>query len=356
MGAITHYLTASLCSSGFHPAGWRFCSGTAFPIGRRLQTMARLAEGCGLQAVWLGQPGGDGIRLDPLPLLGSLIGVTEQIGLGAYWAVDHAEPFHVARVFATLDHLSGGRTAWIVGLGGGASLTEQYRHVPPLDPQPYADRAAEMIDVAGALWDSWEDEGFALDVPSGRFADPDRVHPVNHAGAFFTVRGPLNVPRPVQGKPPIVMTLPADGPLRRVATQAADVVLLDCTTPQQARAARNALPGTRLLINVMPIFGGTEAEAQSRARMLDAAGSGGPACLRFIGTPEQLVASWAVWLAEGACDGFNLMPAVLPDDLEVIAAAVMPLAQKYGQVQRGYAGRTLRDHLGLSRPRSRFAA
>ena len=98
----------------------------------------------------------------------------------------------MARVFATLDHLAGGRTAWIAGLFGGADLGPFFGHardVPQDDD--YIQRAREFIDLTRALWDSWEDEAFLLDKPSGRFADPDRVHPVHHAGRFFTVRGPL---------------------------------------------------------------------------------------------------------------------------------------------------------------------
>ena len=95
------------------------CRAATFPIGRRFQDMARIPPSAeGLDAVWLGR--GDRVRIDPLPLLGSLIAGTQRLGLGAHWAVEHTEPFNVARVFATLDHLSGGRTAWIAGLPGDA--------------------------------------------------------------------------------------------------------------------------------------------------------------------------------------------------------------------------------------------
>jgi alkanesulfonate monooxygenase SsuD/methylene tetrahydromethanopterin reductase-like flavin-dependent oxidoreductase (luciferase family) len=351
------HLTASLAGSGFHPAAWRCGPQPAFPAGRRLQQMAQLAERGGLDAVWLGPPRFgpaavatgqvDATRLDPLPVLGSLIAGTTQIGLGAHWGVDGTEPFHVARVFATLDHLAYGRTAWIVGL--------------PADDADLA-RAAELVDVTRKLWDSWEDEGFLLDVPTGRFADPARVHPIEHAGAFFTVRGPLNVPRPVQGNPPLVMTCPASAAGRRFAAATADVLLLDAATPDAA-AARPA-GGARALVNVMAVLGETEAAAQQRADALDglitpqlaaALHADGPCrTLRFVGTPDRLVDVFAAWA--GSCDGFNILPAVLPDDLALFVDAVVPIARARGLAPAGAAGTTLRAHLGLDRPRSRYAA
>jgi alkanesulfonate monooxygenase SsuD/methylene tetrahydromethanopterin reductase-like flavin-dependent oxidoreductase (luciferase family) len=97
-----HYLTASLCRSGFHPGAARLCTGPAWPIGRRLLDMAQSTERIGLRAAWLGEQGAGPFRLDPVVTLGSLIGVTQRLGLGAHWAVDHAEPFHIARVLARL--------------------------------------------------------------------------------------------------------------------------------------------------------------------------------------------------------------------------------------------------------------
>ena len=354
-----HYLTVSLASSGFHPGASRLGADAAWPVGRRLLDMAARAERAGLRAAWLGEtPSADAFRLDPLITLGSLIGVTGRLGLGAHWSVDYAEPFHVARVFATLDHLSGGRTAWIVGLGGTA-FAAQNRHIASLDAERYRRRAAEMIDIVRALWDSWEDEGWALDVPSGRFADPDRVHPIRHEGEFFAVRGPLNVPRPVQGNPLLVHALPEDERLRPLAFRTADVLLADLAAPAEARALRAAIRGSgrdpgqlRLLVNLMPILGGSEAEAQARARDLDATAPGGPSCLRFVGTPEQLVQLWGAWT--GAADGFNLLPAVLPSDLEPIEEAI-GIARRRGLCASDDPGPTLRARLGLARPRSRFA-
>ncbi len=180
---------------------------------------ARTAEGGGLDAVLLGFPTApravqasgqsegkiDRLHLDPLPLAGLLIGATRHIGLCGYWPADVAEPFHVARVFGTLDHLSGGRMGWIAGLGGSAETAGRFQRADlALSDEDAAARFVELIDVARQLWDSWEDKGFVVDQATGTFADPEHVHPIEHAGLFFTVRGPLNVPRPEQGQPVIL--------------------------------------------------------------------------------------------------------------------------------------------------------
>jgi alkanesulfonate monooxygenase SsuD/methylene tetrahydromethanopterin reductase-like flavin-dependent oxidoreductase (luciferase family) len=362
------HLTASLASSGFHPASWRAVPAPGFPVGRRFQAYASIAERGGLDAIWLGPPrfgpaaqasgAVDAIRLDPLPLLGALIAGTHRIGIGAHWGVQHAEPFHVARVFSTLDHLSYGRTAWIVG--------------PPDADDAGFSRATELVEVTRKLWDSWEDEGFLLDVPTGRFADPARVHPIEHAGRFFTVRGPLNVPRPVQGNPPLVMAFPAADAGRRLAAGVADVLLLDCAKPDEAavqcRAIQALRPAgdVRVLVNIVIVLGDTQAEARRRADALDGmiapaldaalCADGECRTLRFVGSPEELAALFADWWAAGVCDGFNILPAVLPDDLAMLADAVVPLARTRGLRPYSYAGTTLREHLALHRPRSQYAA
>lgn len=148
-----HHLTVSLAATGFHGQGWRLCEGEALPVGRRIQDMARLAERAWFDAVWLGHEGP--VRIDPLPLLGSLVAVTQRIGLGAHWTVDHAEPFHVARVLATLDHLAHGRTAWWCGLGDDGRPPAGFGHATPRDAAGAQARTAEFIDVVRKLWDSW---------------------------------------------------------------------------------------------------------------------------------------------------------------------------------------------------------
>jgi alkanesulfonate monooxygenase SsuD/methylene tetrahydromethanopterin reductase-like flavin-dependent oxidoreductase (luciferase family) len=361
------HLTVSLAGSGYHPASWRVSRLSPRPDATAIQQVASVAERGKLDAILLGLPvdtaaGADKVNalpLDPLPLLGSLIGVTRQIGIAAAWTVDYTEPFHVARVFASLDHLSYGRTAWIADMFGVEALAPRIGRPPQVfGVAQYCQRAGEFIDVVKKLWDSWEDAALALDKASGTFVDPDRVHPIEFAGEFFTVRGPLNVPRPPQGNPLLILRDPADREARQFVAAMADVVLLSCESLAQARERCGELRALaaprrpRVLANIGVTLGGTEAAAQRWATELDAMAPP-PAGLRFVGTPEQLIELFAAWEREGACDGFNLLPAVL-DDVDLFVDRAIPLGQKNGLFRADYAGTTLRDHFGLTRPVSQY--
>ncbi len=370
------HLLVSLAAHGWHPAAWRVTQAAAFAGAAPFRAMARTAERGGLDAVLLGLPTApmalraagkvDGIRLDPLPLLGAMIGAAERIGLCGWWPGDVAEPFHVARVFATLDHLASGRTGWIAGLEGPEELGTRFRHTNmPESAEDQAARLIELIDVARQLWDSWEDRGFVVDQSTGTFADPEHVHPINHAGRFFTVRGPLNVPRPVQGQPVIFYRdMPADA-ARMGAAASVEVVLAECATVAEATTRRQewrALAqqhgrdpeSLRFIVRVMPVLAESEQAAQKRAAELDAAAP--PASVpRFVGTPEQFVERIADWHGAGACDGFDILPAVLPVDLDLVVETMVPQLRRRGLRGAGYEHATLRGHLGLQRAPSRFA-
>ena len=248
-------------------------SGPGVPDARALQAAVRAAERGKLDAVLLGRwRYGEGkFDIDPLPLMGSMIGITQRIGLAASWTVDFTEPYHVARVFATLDHLSYGRSAWFVDMFGTERLLPLIgKPEETSDTTAYCARAGEFIDVVKALWDSWEDEGFALDKATGMFADPDRVHPIDHTGRFFTVRGPLNVPRPPQGTPPLIMRDPADDAARPFVARYADIILTDDASSEHVRALRALADGRdiRVLTNLRCILGETELRRRKRAAAL----------------------------------------------------------------------------------------
>ena len=352
------HLLASLAAHGWHPAAWRVSGQAGFAGAAPFKAAAQTAERGGLDAVLLGLPTApravraagrvDGLYLDPLPLLGLLIGATQRIGLCGYWPADVAEPFHVARVFATLDHLAGGRTGWIAGLEGRGELAGRVQRPDlPTDDKEAALRLAELIDVARQLWDSWEDRGFVVDQSTGTFADPERVHPIDHAGRFFTVRGPLNVPRPVQGQPVILHRDVPAGDARQGAAASAEIVLAQPATiaeAKQARADWRALAarhgrdadGLRYVVRTMAILAETEAAAARRAAELDGLMAPDAGVPRFVGTPEQFAAHLAEWHAAGACDGFDVLPAVLPIDLDLLVDAVVPLLRQRGLVRTGY--------------------
>ena len=355
---MTIHVALSLAGSGYHPASWQVSRLPAAPNARACQAVARQAEAAGVDAILLGIPvkgaslGSSGrvntMQLDPLPLLGSMIAVTRHIGLGASWTVDFTEPYHVARVFATLDHLSYGRTGWIVDMFGTDALLPLIgKPAQTADVAAYCERAGEFIDVVRQLWDSWEDEAFALDKASGMFVDPDHVHPINHVGPYFQVRGPLNVPRPPQGNPVLIVEDPADTTARRFVANIADVILIDGPSVARCQELHDMAGGrdVRVLANIHFTLGETESAAQHRAATLDALamplfGEG-----RFIGTPARFAEQLADWHRQGGCDGFNLLPAVLPDDVDML---VIP--------QDGVrTTTTFRERLGLVRPRSQFA-
>src|SRR5436853_3116409 len=141
------------------------------------------------------------VTLDLNIMLGPIAGATRHIGLGATYSTTYYAPFHVARTFATLDHLSGGRAAWNVVTSVNDGEAQNFGFDQTLDHDERYDRADEFLEATNALWDTWEDDALILDRASGVFADPDKVHELNHEGKWFSVRSPLTVPRSPQGRP-----------------------------------------------------------------------------------------------------------------------------------------------------------
>ncbi|MDZ5452857.1 LLM class flavin-dependent oxidoreductase [Labrys sp. ZIDIC5] len=160
---------------------------------------------------------------EPFTLLSALSAVTEHIGLVATASTTFDAPYHVARRFASLDHLSGGRAGWNIvttsnpdaalnfGLDDHMGHDERYR------------RAREFYDVVTGLWDSWADDAFTRDVESGLYFDPDKLHVLGHKSEYLSVRGPLNIARPVQGWPVIVQAGSSE-PGRQLAAETAEAV------------------------------------------------------------------------------------------------------------------------------------
>src|ERR1700730_10122410 len=160
---------------------------------------------------------------EPFTLLSALAAVTERIGLVATGSTTFDEPYHIARRFASLDHLSGGRAGWNIvttsnpdaalncGMEEHAEHGERYR------------RAREFYDVVTGLWDSWADDAFIRDVERGFYFDPAKLHVLDHKGEHFSVRGPLNIARPIQGWPVIVQAGASDAG-RQLAAETAEVV------------------------------------------------------------------------------------------------------------------------------------
>ncbi|MDB6001454.1 MAG: class flavin-dependent oxidoreductase [Rhizobacter sp.] len=172
---------------------------------------------------------------EPFTLLSALSQVTEHIGLVATASTTFDEPFHIARRFASLDHLSNGRAGWNVVTTSNPDAALNFGREDHVEHDERYARAREFVDVVTGLWDSWADDAFVRDVQSGLYFDPARLHTLNHKGEYLSVRGPLHIARPVQGWPVIVQA-GASEPGRQLAAETAEVVFAAHGTLSQASA------------------------------------------------------------------------------------------------------------------------
>jgi FMN-dependent oxidoreductase (nitrilotriacetate monooxygenase family) len=174
-------------------------------------------------------------RFEPLTILSALAAVTEHIGLVGTLTASYSEPFNVARQFASLDHLSGGRAGWNVvtsWLEGSASNFSKPSH--PAHDVRYR-LAAEHLDVVQGLWDSWEDDALVHDKATGQFLDPNKLHALNHQGEFFSIKGPLNIARSAQGQP-VIFQAGASEDGKNFAAQRADCIFVTHDDIDEAKA------------------------------------------------------------------------------------------------------------------------
>jgi FMN-dependent oxidoreductase (nitrilotriacetate monooxygenase family) len=216
---------------------------------------------------------------DPLTLLPALAVVTERLGLIATASTTYDQPFHIARKFASLDHLSGGRAGWNVVTTSNPDAAKNFG----LDHHPEHaeryDRAREFVDVVTGLWDSWADDAFIRDVESGVFFDPKKLHVLDHQGPHLSIRGPLNVARPVQGWPVIVQAGSSEAGIK-LAAETAEVVFGAQSTladgqrfyaslkERVARAGRNP-EHVKILPACFVVVGDSEREAREKRALLD---------------------------------------------------------------------------------------
>jgi alkanesulfonate monooxygenase len=162
-------------------------------------------------------------HFEPMTLLSALAMVTERIGLVATVSTSWNEPYHIARKFASLDHISGGRAGWNIVTSGQDAEARNFNHAKAYDHADRYDRAREVVEIVLGLWDSWDDDAFVHDKDTGLFFDPAKLHVLNHKSDRYQVRGPLNVPRPPQGYPLLVQAGSSnDG--RETAAQFAEAI------------------------------------------------------------------------------------------------------------------------------------
>jgi FMN-dependent oxidoreductase (nitrilotriacetate monooxygenase family) len=204
--------------------------------------------------------------------------VTTHIGLGATVSTSFNEPFNVARIFGSIDHISGGRAAWNVVTSSNAKAALNFNLEEHLDHELRYARANEFVDVVRGLWDCWEDGAIVADKATGRFVDASKVRPLNHKGRFFQVKGPVNMARCPQGHPVIIQAGGSPSGLE-LAARTADVVFSVVQELAPARKAYADLKGRMakygrapeaiaVLPGVMPIIGASEAEAREQLAKL----------------------------------------------------------------------------------------
>jgi FMN-dependent oxidoreductase (nitrilotriacetate monooxygenase family) len=363
---------------------------------------------------------------EPFTLLSALSQVTEKIGLAATASTTYDEPYHIARRFASLDHLSNGRAAWNIVTTGNPESSKNFGQDEHMQHSDRYKRAREFYEVVTGLWDSFADDAFVRDQESGTYLDPGKMHVLNHRGDELSVRGPLNIARPVQGWPVIVQAGQSD-PGRQLAAETAELVFcspkdidgakeLYADIKGRAEAAGRSRDSIKILPAAMIIVGDSVDDAQARRLKLDslvhydsaiaslsiALGTdasgfdpdgplpkelpetnasktaregvlklaqkegltvrqlaqryGGYSGLAFVGSPENIADEMRSWIEEEACDGFTCVMPFLPEGLDAICERLVPELQKRGMFREDYEGTTLREHLGLPRPKNRFFA
>ncbi|MGV9235774.1 LLM class flavin-dependent oxidoreductase [Streptomyces nigra] len=433
------HLNAFLMNTGHHEASWRLPESDPYAhvdlahYVRLARTAERgtfdslfLADGPQLWSNLAQRPAG---ALEPLTLLTALATATEHIGLIATASTSYNSPYNLARKFASLDIVSGGRAGWNIVTTAGAEAARNFGlDAEPAHAERYA-RAAEFLDVARKLWDSWEDDAIVADKAAGVWGDDAKIHPPRHRGTYFQVQGALNVPRTPQGYPLLVQAGSSeDG--KRFAARYAEAVFTAQQTIEDARAfyadlkARTAEAGRdpdhiKVLPGIVPVIGSTEAEARAAEQVLEdhivhthgvarlesllqlEPGSleldaplpadlpsedavegaksrytlvvelarrerltvrqligrlgGGRGHLTFAGTPEQVADAIETWFTQGAADGFNIMPPVLPSGLDAFVDHVVPILRERGLLRTAYGPRrTLRERYGLPRPANQY--
>ena len=430
------HLNLFIQSRGHHEAAWRHPKSSKLPLTdiQYSVEMTQKAEAGLFDSVFFADVLGlwNDVTttpfnwLEPITTLAALAMMTKRIGLIATASTTYTEAYNLARQFCSIDHISRGRVGWNIVTTWSPQAAGNFGGIGEVGHEERYQRAEEYMAVVKALWDSWADDAVLDDRAGGRYADPRRVRPINHAGAYFKVKGPLNLPRSPQGRPVFVQAGSSDTGKRFAARHAEAVFTahLEKTTAKafyddlKALIAAEGRDPRQVLIlpGFSPTIGSTEAEARrlsdalnelsdpeiGRSRLSQRFGgtdfsylpldrplapedfpdpktneasrsrtevivgfvrehhptlrqllaklAGARGHFVFEGTPEQVADLMEDWVGAGVADGFNLMPPVLPEMLDVFIAEVIPILQRRGLFRTEYEGETLRAHFGLARP------
>jgi N-acetyl-S-(2-succino)cysteine monooxygenase len=290
-------LGAFLYPSGHHIAAWRHPEAQA-DAGinfRHYVRLAQAAEAAKFDLVFLADgvgTRGDNVeflsrtahsyvaQFEPITLLSALAAVTEHVGLVATASTSFNEPYHIARKFASLDHISGGRAGWNLVTSSNEHEAKNFNRDKHFDHAERYERAIEFAEVVGGLWDSWDDDAFLRDKAQGRFFDPERRHVLDHKGRFFQVKGPLNVARSPQGHPVVVQAGSSEAG-RDLAARTAEVIFtaqqtlgdaIDFYSDVKGRLAQYGRhpDDLKIMPGVFPIVGRSESEAREKFEQLQA--------------------------------------------------------------------------------------
>jgi N-acetyl-S-(2-succino)cysteine monooxygenase len=437
MNARPLHFSAFIWPNGYHESAWRVVDDDVRGVlGLPYYAdIARIAERGLMDAIFLA----DNIAIaeyrttylpqtqfDPISVLSALAAVTSDIGLIGTGSTTYSKPWELARRFATLDHLSGGRAGWNIVTTVTPLAAAAFGEPSHPDHADRYARAHEFVKIATRAWDSWEDDAVIGDREHGVWADRRKLHAPRFHGQYYDAEGILPFPRSPQGRPVLVQAGQSAAGIG-LAARYAELVFSGPPSVEAAVAFRAGLhaqvtaagrdPAHVLVLPALMVtLGGTEAEAQARARQLEELASpefrwqnalytagldpdafdpdvplpaelwagqsapssraeqlyaaararpdaslrevagqmtGGAGQMHFIGTPEQLAAHVIAWQDAGAIDGFTIMGSTLPYELAAFADHVVPLLQRRGRFRSEYTGHTLRDHLGLQRPTAR---
>ncbi len=396
------HLAIALDGAGWHPAAWRerdarpselftarYWAELAAEAEAGLADFVTIEDGLAVQSEDHFEPDErtDRVRgrLDAVLIAARVAPTTRQLGFLPTAVTTHTEPFHLSKAIATLDYVSSGRAGIRVQVGIRRDSFGHFgrREQPELDLRrqddpavrqlisDHFDEAADYVEVVRRLWDSWEDEAEIRDVATGRFIDRDKLHYIDFAGRWFSVKGPSITPRPPQGQPVVAALGHQRLPYRLIA-RSADVGFI---TPRDAADARDILGQIRdeqraagreaqtvhVFADLVVFLDETEHAARSRLQRLDeAAGSAYTSdALIFAGTASGLADLLAEW-REAGLTGFRLRPGTLPYDLRQLSRSLVPELQRRGLFRTAYPtsgwAATLRGRLGLPRPANRYAA